>query len=319
MSIFGIMQLQSFDAIYQQFPGINAMQWKEQLIKDLKGKLADELNSTTLDGITIAPFYTIETTENYSLVIPKKKVESWQIIERVAVRNIEQSNQEALYSLQYGCNTLIFDLENQKLSAEQLDALLDTIVTDAIVVYFQNYTQDNIQLLENRLPNSCTPFLYIPQQESTVNELLFAIQHLFSKDATQQYIVNFTISQHFFLQIAKFRAFRWLVNQLNQIHKKEYSYLLYTETGFQHRNDDCIENNILRNTTEAMSAIIGNCDGMYIYPHQNTKLGKRIALNTHNLLYYESHFAQLPDVTQSSYFIEYLTYMLAKKVWEQLN
>ena len=68
-----------------------------------------------------------------------------------------------------------------------------------------------------------------------------------------------------------------------------------------------------------MSAILGGCDALIIHPHENSNLGRRIARNIHHLLYYESNFKQIPDVIKGTYYIEYLTYQLAKKTWEQLS
>ncbi|MCL4169320.1 UNVERIFIED_CONTAM: hypothetical protein GTU68_003132 [Idotea baltica] len=78
---------------------------------------------------------------------------------------------------------------------------------------------------------------------------------------------------------------------------------------------------MLRNTTEAMSAILGGCDGVLIKPHNSTfedvtDFSHRISLNVSNLLKDESYFDKVGDPAGGSYYLENLTEALLNKTLE---
>jgi methylmalonyl-CoA mutase len=80
--------------------------------------------------------------------------------------------------------------------------------------------------------------------------------------------------------------------------------------------------NLLRQTTEAMSAIIGGIDRLIIHPHDEqstqgaSELAQRMALNISNLLQDESYLATVNDPLGGSYALEKLTQDLSEKSWE---
>ncbi|MFN3939277.1 MAG: methylmalonyl-CoA mutase family protein, partial [Chitinophagales bacterium] len=80
-------------------------------------------------------------------------------------------------------------------------------------------------------------------------------------------------------------------------------------------------NNLLRTTTEAMSAILGGCDILSIHPydanaeHPDSK-AERLALNIQHLLRYESGFDAYRQIADGAYYIESLTTTIAEKAWK---
>lgn len=79
--------------------------------------------------------------------------------------------------------------------------------------------------------------------------------------------------------------------------------------------------NMLRNTTEAMSAVLGGCNSLTISPYNEnymtpTELSKRIARNVSNILKEESYFDKVVDPSAGSYYIESITNELVKNVWK---
>jgi methylmalonyl-CoA mutase len=82
--------------------------------------------------------------------------------------------------------------------------------------------------------------------------------------------------------------------------------------------------NMLRTTTEAMSAIIGGCDSLSVLPF-NEGFGKvndfssRIARNQQHILKDESYLDKVADISSGSYYIETLTDRLAEAAWEQFK
>ncbi|MGV3505160.1 MAG: methylmalonyl-CoA mutase family protein [Adhaeribacter sp.] len=130
---------------------------------------------------------------------------------------------------------------------------------------------------------------------------------------------------HFFLEIAKLRALRWLwagiVRSFGQapelagflrVHALGSSWL---HTTFDPHS------NILRATTEAMSAIMGGCDSLSLKPFDalvqaDNPFSARIARNIPLILKHEAYLDQVLDPAAGSYYAESLTAGLAEKAWE---
>jgi methylmalonyl-CoA mutase len=79
--------------------------------------------------------------------------------------------------------------------------------------------------------------------------------------------------------------------------------------------------NMLRNTTEAMSAIIGGCNALTIAPYNEnfeavTLFSKRISRNVSNMLKEESYFDRVVDPAAGSYYIENITDEMVKTAWK---
>jgi methylmalonyl-CoA mutase len=79
--------------------------------------------------------------------------------------------------------------------------------------------------------------------------------------------------------------------------------------------------NMLRGTTEAMSAAIGGVHSLEVLPFnaattKNDEFSERIARNVQLLLKNESHFDNVVDPAGGSYFIENLTASIAEEAWK---
>ncbi len=139
------------------------------------------------------------------------------------------------------------------------------------------------------------------------------------KDASKFWF-NFAVGPNYFEQIAKFRAFRRLWNNvLTQYGIETTPTSLYAETGTRNKTIFDAHVNLLRTTTEAMSAVLGGADQVCIKPFDSTfnptPFGERIARNQQLLLEYESYFSKINDPAAGAYFIENLTEEIAQKVW----
>ncbi len=313
--------------ITSQFNSITEEEWKTKISNDLKGDVFDKLISYTSDDIEILPFYTAESTKKYHLAIPQKQTDSCFITEKIIVDDVLNANKYCLHALENGANAIVFDLQNRSFSKEQIQQLIKGISLEIAPVFFYNYTSENKALVESIVINSCIQSVVIIQQESTVNELVYALQNI-NPINTKPIYFHFSVGQNYFLEIAKFRAMRWLWKQIASLNNFTNSIFLIAETGLINRdtsNNNSIEiySNILRNTTESMSAIVADCDFLIVNSHDvatvNSDFGKRIARNVQHILQQESYFIELNDIAKGSYYIEYLTYQLCDKVWCSLH
>ncbi len=316
------MATEAFDGIYEQFAPVTADDWKSKIIKDLKGEAFDKLIWHSKEGIDVLPFYTKADNEKYQLTIPAKTSAGWQITERILVDNTQKANREALHALSSGATAIIFNLNHHSLAPSEVVTLLNGILLDIASVCFEHYQEENRTILENKVPNSCVAVNHIARQETITEELIMALQLGVEADfKTCKF--HFYCGENYFFEIAKLRAFRWLWKQLCQLKNQPYQLFILSETGLQKRADADEYTNMLRNTTEAMSAVLGGSDAVIINSHDvmngNTDFGKRIARNVHHILQQEAGFSEIPDVARGSYYIEYLTWNLAQKAWEKFR
>ncbi|MFR9503276.1 MAG: methylmalonyl-CoA mutase family protein [Rikenellaceae bacterium] len=173
-----------------------------------------------------------------------------------------------------------------------------------------------------------------------VEELAFALS------AGHDYLVKFTemglpidtvarkirfslsVSANYFMEIAKIRAARLLWSNIVMAYSpsrtcpcKMYIHAV-TSSWNQTAYDPYV--NMLRGTTEAMSAAIAGVQSLEVLPFNASfetpdEFSKRIARNAELLLKHESHFDQVVDPAGGSYYIENLTKSIATEAWSKFT
>ncbi|MDH6355240.1 methylmalonyl-CoA mutase [Dysgonomonas sp. PH5-45] len=134
---------------------------------------------------------------------------------------------------------------------------------------------------------------------------------------------NFGISTNYFMEIAKFRAARWLWAEIvnaytdDKCAAKIYS---HAETSTYNTTIFDAHVNLLRTQTEAMSATIANVNSLTVRPFDESfkeadDFSERIARNQQLLLKEECHFDNTTDPSAGSYYIENLTSSIAEQAW----
>lgn len=163
----------------------------------------------------------------------------------------------------------------------------------------------------------------------TLNTAIDYIDKLSSHGLEPQQIFDgmqfsLSVGGDFFMEIAKFRAFRILLHQialaygLNEFHPGKIR--IHATSSRWNKTLLDINNNMLRNTTEAMAAIIGGCDSIQVAPHddllQNSPaFSRRIARNISNILKDEAYLDKVVDPAAGSYYVENLTHEFIKAAW----
>lgn len=138
-------------------------------------------------------------------------------------------------------------------------------------------------------------------------------------------IISFEIGSSYFKEIAKLRACRILITALAKAYEvKDFApghFHIHAETLNASQPDEDIYNNMLRNTTQSMSAILGGCNSLYIRPHIDHKkddnFSRRMARNIPLILKEEAYFDKVADPAAGSYYIENLTHTFVEKAWGQ--
>jgi methylmalonyl-CoA mutase len=133
--------------------------------------------------------------------------------------------------------------------------------------------------------------------------------------------LSYGVGQYYLLEIAGLRALRMLWSNLSSAYGDTASAPdIHAVTGLFNKTVYDPYVNMLRTTTEAMSAAIGGCSSMTVLPY-NVCIGEadsfasRIARNTQLVLKDEAKFDRFVDPAKGSYFIEKATDLIAKEAW----
>ena len=145
------------------------------------------------------------------------------------------------------------------------------------------------------------------------------------EEAARKLRFSFSVSSNYFMEIAKFRAARMLwaniVKGYNPSKNCACKMHIHARTADWNQTVYDPYVNMLRGTTEAMSATIAGVHSLEVTPfdaafESPTEFSKRIARNVELLLKHESHFDQVVDPAGGSYYVENLTQSIAAEAWK---
>ena len=196
--------------------------------------------------------------------------------------------------------------------------------------WFKTEEKDNfetINLLSKQVSNSSiisiNSSLYQNAGANRIQELAYSLAHAneyLNRITTfnQPIVFKISVGTNYFFEIAKLRAYRILFNCIaKEYHPNLECHLVVTPTK---RNKTIYDYNInmLRTTTECMSAIIGGANAIANLPydalyHKDNEFGDRIARNQLLVLKNESYFDKVKNPADGTYYIESLTHQLAEK------
>ena len=144
-------------------------------------------------------------------------------------------------------------------------------------------------------------------------------------DVAKQLQFVFGVGSNYFMEIAKFRAARLLWAKIVEAYlpgdKKAASMFIHAITSDWNKTIYDPYVNMLRVTTESMSAVIGGVDSLYVQPFDKSyrevsKFSGRIARNTQIILKEEAYLDKIVDPSAGSYYIENLTNSIAEEAWK---
>ena len=136
-------------------------------------------------------------------------------------------------------------------------------------------------------------------------------------------VFGFAMGSDFFMGIAKLRAARLLWSRVVAAsggNADAQKMRIYASTGLWNKTKLDPYVNMLRNTTEAFSAVVGGADNIYVAPFDEVvrkpdEFSQRIARNTQIILAEECHFDHVVDPAGGSYYVETLTAQVANAAW----
>jgi methylmalonyl-CoA mutase len=167
---------------------------------------------------------------------------------------------------------------------------------------------------------------------SLVQELAFALassveyldalteQGFTADDVLNHLEISFAVSTSYFLEIAKFRAARWLFHQLATAYGATATPTIHALSARWNKTIYDPHNNLLRGTVEAMAAATGGADSITVarfdelYANPN-EFSAHLSRNTSLILRDESHLDKVVDAGAGAYAIEALTEAIGTAAW----
>ncbi|WP_264534779.1 methylmalonyl-CoA mutase subunit beta [Flavobacterium sp. N1736] len=131
-------------------------------------------------------------------------------------------------------------------------------------------------------------------------------------------VFQVAVGTNYFFEIAKLRALRMLFKLIADEYNPNLDCHILASPTKRNKTIYDYNVNMLRTTTECMSAVLGGADAVANLPydslyHKDNEFGDRIARNQLLILKHESYFDKVNNPADGSYYIESLTMQLAEK------
>ncbi len=133
------------------------------------------------------------------------------------------------------------------------------------------------------------------------------------------------VGKSYFLEMAKIRALKILWANILEAYGSKNSITPAIEAHISSTPfGDDPNTNMIRSTTQAMSAVLGGINRLTVLPSdakqgESTDFSRRIARNVQHLLMMESFLDRVVDPTKGSYYIEKLTEKIAEIAWSEFQ
>ncbi len=288
--------------LFSEFPSTTAGDWKNQLIKDLKGESFENLIWENENGFSVQPFYTQEdlkqtyepafTHADWEICVHKENLSSKEINAKL-LKDLDRGAS----SVSVNCKGVDFEIA---LNGIQLNYIQSTFIVDVnTATALKTYLEKQYKL--NELNCSLIPVSLKNQAELdnwnkvislfenykniktvSVNVLDFHNQNCLAYyevaiilSALNEYLQanklpesNFVIkagaNSDYFIQIAKLRAVRRLWKLLKTEYNLKNGLHVIVETSLNNKSVSDKYNNLLRTTVEAMAAVAGGCNELIV-------------------------------------------------------
>ena len=266
--------------------------------------------------------------ESIRFTIESDKIELAKLMENLPLENVTYYFNLPFLSVNYVKSINDFASKNNASFIIQIDPIGQLCKEGN---WFENLNSD-FDKLNEIAKTSTNSFLNIQSGTyqnagaNMVQQLAYTLAHVneyFNRIPiiNQSISIEVAVGTNYFFEIAKLRALRLLFSTLAKEYNHNFDcHIIATPTK---RNKTLYDYNVnmLRTTTECMSAILGGANAVSnlaydaIY-HKDNEFGDRISRNQLLVLKEESYFDKVNNPTDGTYYIETLTEQLAEKALE---
>ncbi|APY10498.1 methylmalonyl-CoA mutase [Seonamhaeicola sp. S2-3] len=261
--------------------------------------------------------------DSIKFIIPSKDVSIESLL-----KNIHLTSTEIHFELQFLSPNFVTELiktSTEKNFYINVDVIGNLAKTGN---WFNNLNDDFLEFktIVNQTNSLCiNASLYQNAGANMVQQLAYTLAHTneylnYLKDInkTTNVIFNVSIGSNYFFEIAKLRALRLLWETLASEYQINTNCHIFATPTKRNKTIYDYNTNMLRTTTECMSAILGGANTINNLPydaifHKNNEFSDRIARNQLLILKHESYFNKVNNPADGAYYIESLTNQLADK------
>ncbi len=348
------------EKLFEEFKGVNLDEWLAKINVDLKGKPLDVLHTRPEMDLEIKAYHHPEEGRPVKKAY-SKSTNDWKIRKAYTSepnKELLQDLNDGITALGL-LHTPVFASQTNSVLFEHIttDISLIDLVDDYSIfpekanLNFDIFGQSILsgkwmhekesfikfyQATSNRKNLWISGSVYGDTGATSVQELAFTASHLNEyihlltnagvslNEINQNLCIEISITDNYFVNIAKTRAIRSIVKGIFEAYDsnhKHQEFTLYAKTSCRFLAENDANNNLLRETTQAMSAVLGGCDVLTVQPlisgnHETNELNKRMAKNIQLILKEESYLDKVVDPGQGSYYIESLTDQILEKSWD---
>ena len=332
-------------------------QWKKLAVASLKGKPYEKLKTKTLEDIEIQPLYFEKTSlDSSSIVKTMKQNAGWVIAQQTFANSSAEFLKQLENSIEKGNESIVYDGEQSfEWNDDQLLRLSSFIAK--YPVFFFNVSNDDpiiraFDFVHHEVREAVTGIIQVNdwtipvgyRNIRTAGADLWKIHHEGADAVTElavslseatriasgydsfqtfadNFYVRFPIDTHFFMEIAKLRAFRvlWSAFAKGFDIEEPTRIPVFAVTSLRSFSKLDPYVNLLRAGNETFSAILGGADIIQAHPYnlltEPNASSIRYSRNMQLVLKEETHIEKVLDPAGGSYFIEKLTEELVDKAW----
>ncbi|MCL4283107.1 MAG: methylmalonyl-CoA mutase [Flavobacteriales bacterium] len=343
------------EKLFTAFGSLSAEAWEALIQKELKEKDPASLSVQVAEGITLRPFATEgSAAAGGGRRSVKRSGNPWRIT--ADLRGVEaDANQLLLEDLLGGADGAVINAPTARIPGLLRDVLLAGVdlqfeqgAADLLHWLLQECDRQQLEPAElsaclglgpddraGQLAHEVEGMpllrLYnVRAEDSSPEAARLAIQrgkrildHLLAEgwtidNAAARLQFTMPLSDDLFADLARLRAFRetWAAVVKTYAPEHACSVNTWVQAEVTYPKENAGHTDIIRATLQAVSAVVGGCDGLTIPPPtlpEGEKLARRIVRNIHHLLKDESFLARVADPVVGAYIVEELTSVLASK------
>ena len=313
--------------------------WGQKLIKDLGKERFKELFSKSIEGIKINPFYS-STKESFFYRSP-----NWKILAEInhtsfkksldEINNIREYNIQniAIFNIDINeasqlvtktknqMNFFCFVKDNKIYTSTKSNPFLTILSHDCFDIKTINLSKINRKKFKINIDSSpfknigCNIIQEVAYTLGMGNEYLNA----YGKNIASSICFELGQGGNYFFEIAKIQVIRRLWHLITSHHENEITNVVIAAKPIvRNKTIKNYNNNLIRTTTECMSAILGGCDYIksqaydYIFKDKNY-FSENLMLKQLLIIKEETNIDKVHNICEGSYYISYLIENIMKE------
>lgn len=313
--------------------------WNQKLIKDLGKERFKELFSKSIEGIKINPFYS-SAKESFFYPSPKWKIlaeinhtsfknsldEINNIIgydiQNIAIFNIDINEARKLVSkTKNQMNFFCFVKDNKIYKSTDSNPFLAILSHDCFDIKTTNLSKINGKKFKINIDSSPFKNLGCNIIQEVAYTLGMGNEYLNTYGKKTASLISFEVGQggDYFFEIAKIQVIRKLWHLITSHHENEITnVVIAAKPTIRNKTIKNYNNNLIRTTSECMSAILGGCDYIksqaydYLFNDKND-FSENLMLKQLLIIKEETNIDKVDNICEGSYYISYLMENIMKE------